>query len=82
VLRPGYTLPPLMFTEDEIEALALGTRWVADRADGPLASAANHALAKIAAVLDTTGRSLAPAQTNAVANLAQKPRHQEGVNHC
>jgi predicted DNA-binding transcriptional regulator YafY len=51
VLRPGFTLPPLMFTEDEIEALALGTRWVADRADGPLAAAAHHALAKIAAVL-------------------------------
>ena len=51
VLRPGFTLPPLMFTEDEIEALALGTRWVADRADGPLAAAASHALAKIAAVL-------------------------------
>lgn len=51
VLRPGFTLPPLMFTEDEIEALALGTRWVADRADKPLAWAASHALSKIAAVL-------------------------------
>ncbi len=33
VLRPGFTLPPLMFTADEIEALVLGTRWVARRAE-------------------------------------------------
>jgi predicted DNA-binding transcriptional regulator YafY len=51
VLRPGFTLPPLMFLEEEIEALALGSRWVADRADGSLALAARNALAKIAAVL-------------------------------
>lgn len=51
VLRPGFMLPPLMFSEDEIEALVLGSRWVADRADDPLASAARDALAKIAAVL-------------------------------
>jgi predicted DNA-binding transcriptional regulator YafY len=48
VLRPGFMLPPLMFSEDEIEALA---RWVAERADAPLSDAARHALAKIAAVL-------------------------------
>jgi predicted DNA-binding transcriptional regulator YafY len=26
VLRPGYFLPPLMFSDDEIEALVLGLR--------------------------------------------------------
>ena len=51
VLRPGYLLPPLMFSEDEIDALVLGTRWVADRADDPLGIAARNALAKIVAVL-------------------------------
>ncbi|MFC7421739.1 helix-turn-helix transcriptional regulator [Iodobacter arcticus] len=51
VLRPGFTLPPLMFTIEEIEALALGAKWVADRADSSLGAAANHALSKIAAVL-------------------------------
>ena len=40
MLRPGFMLPPLMFSEEEIEALVLGSRWVADRADGPLAKAA------------------------------------------
>jgi predicted DNA-binding transcriptional regulator YafY len=51
VLRPGFTLPPLMFTEEEIEALVLGSRWVARQADEPLAAAARDALAKIADVL-------------------------------
>lgn len=51
MLRPGFMLPPLMFSEDEIAALVLGSRWVADRADTPLGAAARNALAKIAAVL-------------------------------
>ncbi|MBH1962728.1 MAG: YafY family transcriptional regulator [Comamonadaceae bacterium] len=51
VLKPGFTLPPLMFTLDELEALALGSRWVARRADAPLGDAARGALAKISAVL-------------------------------
>lgn len=59
VLRPGFMLPPLMFTEDEIEALALGSRWVAAQPDARLADAARHALARIAAVLpDELRRSL------------------------
>jgi predicted DNA-binding transcriptional regulator YafY len=51
VLRPGFMLPPMMFSEEEIEALVLGSRWVAERADSALAHAARDALAKIAAVL-------------------------------
>jgi predicted DNA-binding transcriptional regulator YafY len=51
VLRPGFMLPPLMFSAEEIEALVLGSRWVAQRTDTPLGSAAKSALAKIAAVL-------------------------------
>lgn len=48
VLRPGFFLPPLMFTADELEALVLGARWVAAQADEGLAGAAGNALAKIA----------------------------------
>jgi predicted DNA-binding transcriptional regulator YafY len=51
MLKPGFMLPPLMFSEDEIEALVLGSRWVADRGDDRLGFAARNALAKIAAVL-------------------------------
>ena len=43
-------LPPLMFSEDEIEAIVLGSRWVADGRRGA-GGAARSALAKIAAVL-------------------------------
>lgn len=50
-LREGFVLPPLMFNADEVEALVLGARWVADRGDAALAAAARDALAKIAAVL-------------------------------
>lgn len=51
LLRGGFTLPPLMFDEEEIEALALGAGWVVDRAGGVLGLAARNALAKIGAVL-------------------------------
>jgi predicted DNA-binding transcriptional regulator YafY len=51
VLRPGFMLPPMMFSEEEIEALVLGSRWVASSTDSRLSSAAANALAKIAAVL-------------------------------
>jgi predicted DNA-binding transcriptional regulator YafY len=51
VLKPGFLLPPLMFTEDEIEALVLGGRWVAQHGDARLGAAAREAVEKIAAVL-------------------------------
>ena len=40
-----------MFSEEEIEALVLGSRWVARRADKKLQLAAANVLAKISAVL-------------------------------
>ncbi|MGV8892700.1 MAG: helix-turn-helix transcriptional regulator [Burkholderiaceae bacterium] len=57
ILRPGFMLPPLMFLEDEIEALVLGSRWVAKRGDVRLSAAARSALTKIAAVLPDHLRS-------------------------
>ena len=33
VMKPGFMLPPLMFQCEEIDALVLGMRWVADRGD-------------------------------------------------
>lgn len=56
VLREGFVLPPLMFSVDEVEALVLGSRWVASRDDARLAAAARDALAKISAVLPPTLR--------------------------
>ena len=51
VLKPGFVLPPLMFGEDEVDALILGLRVVAERGDPALERAAADALAKITAVL-------------------------------
>ena len=51
VLRKGFDLPPLMFTADEVEALALGTRVVSSWADTELGRAAESALGRITAAL-------------------------------
>lgn len=51
VLKPGFDLPPLMFKEQEIEALVLGARIVESWADKALAVAAADAIAKIEAVV-------------------------------
>lgn len=59
-LLPGFLLPPLMLTDDEMDALALGAIWVQQRADPALAAAAGTALAKIGAVLPDT--SLVPGE--------------------
>ncbi len=51
VLDSGYDLPPLMLTQDEIEAAVLGAQWVAGRGDPVLARAAEDLIAKIAATV-------------------------------
>jgi predicted DNA-binding transcriptional regulator YafY len=51
ILRPGYDLPPLMFTRAELETIVLGMYLVRDRADEDLGRAAEDVLAKISAVL-------------------------------
>ncbi|AKV00354.1 Transcriptional regulator, DeoR family [Labilithrix luteola] len=66
VLRPGFTLPPLMFSVDEIEALVLGSRWVAARSDARLGAAAENAVAKIRAVLPASLRDSVDAATSTV----------------
>jgi predicted DNA-binding transcriptional regulator YafY len=51
VLRAGFDLPPLMFREQEIEALVLGARIVESWADPELAKAASDVIAKVEAVI-------------------------------
>jgi predicted DNA-binding transcriptional regulator YafY len=51
VLKAGFDIPPLMFKEQEIEALVLGARIVEAMADPELANAASDAIAKIEAVI-------------------------------
>lgn len=68
VLRPGFMLPPMMFSQEEIEALVLGSRWVAKTADPRLAAGAVDALAKIAAVLPADLRQELDSSTLLVAS--------------
>ena len=51
VLQPGFDMPPLMLTPDEVEAVVLGAQLVARLPDGLLADAAREVVAKIAAVV-------------------------------
>ena len=51
VRRSGSLLPPIMFPGEEIDALVLGARWVAERADPVLAQTAHNALARLTVVL-------------------------------
>ena len=51
VLRRGYDLPPLMFTEDELEAVLVGMRLLRRTRDTGLQAAADSVLSKLASVL-------------------------------
>jgi predicted DNA-binding transcriptional regulator YafY len=50
-LQPGFDLPPLMFTSEELQALRLGAQIVQAWGDDGLASAAASALRRIESVL-------------------------------
>src|SRR5271165_1664702 len=51
MLRRGFDLPPLMFTSEEIEAIAVGARLVARTGDPGLQDAAESVLSKVTVVL-------------------------------
>jgi predicted DNA-binding transcriptional regulator YafY len=57
VLRRGFDLPPLMFTSDEIDAIAVGARHVRRLRDPQLQKAAESVLAKVTAVVPEMLRS-------------------------
>ena len=54
VMAPGYELPPLMFTVEELEALMLGARMVVARADPETARAADDVIAKITSAIPSS----------------------------
>ncbi|MCD6026151.1 MAG: YafY family transcriptional regulator [Solimicrobium sp.] len=97
ILRPGFMLPPLMFSEEEIEALVLGSRWVAKRGDARLGAAARNALVKITAVLpgnlqdapEASALLIGPGAPNLAGSLdlsvirkAIRSEHKLGINYC
>jgi predicted DNA-binding transcriptional regulator YafY len=76
ILRSGFTLPPLMFSLDELESLLLGARWVALRGDTVMSTAAIDSIAKIKAVLPPKLRTELEATT-----VIAGPSHQEKVEN-
>jgi len=56
IMRPGFMLPPLMFSEIELEALMLGIRWVNKVGDNALIRAAADVQAKVTSVLPSSLR--------------------------
>jgi len=59
IMEGGFDLPPLMLTSDELEAAALGARWVQSRGDPALSRAAADLIAKLAAIVPEKLRDVA-----------------------
>jgi predicted DNA-binding transcriptional regulator YafY len=78
-LPRGYDLPPLMFTEAELEAILLGARIVQAWADAELARAADDALAKIETVLPPRLRERIPDATLFAPRLGQRAARAAGL---
>lgn len=57
ILKPGFFLPPLMFSETEMESILLGIQWVQTFGDKPLSSTAKVALSKIVEVLPKAAKN-------------------------
>lgn len=57
LLRPGFHLPPLMFSVEELQALVLGMRMVRSWSDPALGRSAQSALIKIETVLPPERRA-------------------------
>lgn len=74
VLEPGFFLPPLALTRDEVDAVMLGLRLVARRGGPELAAAAEDALSKVLAVLPTEAATAARAAP-LLAGPARVPPH-------
>lgn len=73
-LRAGFDLPPLMFRQEEITALLVGSRMVRAWTDQELAQAARQAEAKILAVLT-------PERLNAISRLPYRiPAYERAEN--
>jgi predicted DNA-binding transcriptional regulator YafY len=63
ILRPGFDLPPLMFSIEEIEAVVLGLALVERAGDSELTQASKRAGAKVAAAVPSPLRQLLSSRT-------------------
>ena len=69
VLRPGYLMPPLMLSLEELEAVRLGLDWVLARDVSHLQGPATDALAKVWAVLPPQLRQEAQSPMRSLVSL-------------
>ena len=72
VLRRGYELPPLMFTEDEAEAIAVGVRLLARIGDPGLQKAAKSVLSKVMLVVPDPLRATTSLQRQSMSRRAAR----------
>ena len=73
LLKPGFDMPALMLTPDEIEAVVLGAQWAARLSDPLLANAARDVVAKIASIVPEHLRSFIAEPSVAVKPLDELP---------
>lgn len=77
ILKPGFLLPPLMFTEEEMHVLTLGAQWVSRQTDPGLALAAENLLGKIGAVLPV---ELRPTLNENAFHVGRAPTHANEID--
>jgi predicted DNA-binding transcriptional regulator YafY len=75
VLERGFDMPPLMLTQDEIDAAVLGACWVAGRGEPELAAAALSLLSKIEAVVPEQLKASIVNSTTSIAPVRQGPEY-------
>lgn len=73
VLERGFDMPPLMLTQDEIDAAVLGACWVVGRGEPELATAALSLLAKIEAIVPEPLKASVAHATTSVAPVQIAP---------
>ncbi|WP_055026826.1 helix-turn-helix transcriptional regulator, partial [Xanthomonas euvesicatoria] len=77
-LKPGFFLPSLAFSQEELDAVMLGLDWVKQRADPALARCGESALAKILSARrhgDGVGTDMAPAAILTAASTSESVDH-------
>lgn len=92
ILEPGFHMPPLMLTPDEIEAVMLGVIWVQTRGEPELAVAAEKLITKLETVAPAKYRtsflepvvSVAPVgqpeETLGAASIRRAIRHRKKIS--
>lgn len=76
IIRPGFDLPPLMFSIEETEAVVLGLALIERTGDKELTAAAKKAAQKIAAAVPPPLRQLVSARSlHAWGPIAPAPAH-------